>query len=295
MKQLRFVNDLVFKYIFGNEKNKKILISLLNAILKLENKNKIEKITFLNSFNLREFKDDKSTILDIKAKDETGKFYNIEMQVIPEPYYIERVLYYYSKLYGKQLKRKDKYYKLKKTISISILDRAILNNEKSIHNIYKLLNIESYKELSDHFEFHFIELSKFKIEKPKKLQTTFEKWLHVLKFESKYMEELMELPETLKNEEGIEMAIEALRYANSDEYLREIVEAREKAEHDLATRLGVSKIEGFKEGIKKGVNKGIKKEKLETAKKLLKLEVPIDIIIQSTGLTEEKIKELSNF
>jgi predicted transposase/invertase (TIGR01784 family) len=282
MKHLRFVNDLVFKYIFGNEKNKKILISLLNVILKLETGSKIKNITFLDTFNLKEFRDDKSTILDIKAKDETGKFYNIEMQVIPESYYIERVLYYYSKLYSKQLKRGDKYYKLQKTISISILDRSILIKEKDIHNIYKLLNLKSYKELSDHFEFHFIELSKFNIEKPKKLQTAFEKWLHVLKFEKKYMGENMEIPENLKSEEGIEMAIKALRYANSDEYLREIVEAREKAEHDLATRIGVSRLEGIKEG------------KLETARKMLSKGMEISLISELTELSIEEIEGVNN-
>ena len=94
----------------------------------------------------------------------------------------------------------------------------------------------------------------------------------------------MELPENLKNEEGIEMAIEALRYANSDEYLREIVEARDKVEHDIATRIGVGKREGIKEGEKK--------EKLKTAKKLFNLNVSIEIISKSTGLSIDEINKL---
>ena len=53
-------NDLIFKFVFGYEKNERILIALLNAILGLEGAEKIVKLTFLNTFNLQEYMDDLS-------------------------------------------------------------------------------------------------------------------------------------------------------------------------------------------------------------------------------------------
>ena len=54
-------NDIIFKIVFGYEKNEKILISLLNAILNLDGDDKIKKVTFLNTLNIKEYLNDKLT------------------------------------------------------------------------------------------------------------------------------------------------------------------------------------------------------------------------------------------
>lgn len=51
--------------------------------------------------------EDKFSILDVKATDEQGKLYNIEMQIINQVYYCQRALYYWSKLYTSQLAQGD--------------------------------------------------------------------------------------------------------------------------------------------------------------------------------------------
>ena len=102
-------NDVIFKYIFGYEKNERILIALLNAILGLEGKEKIVKLTFLNTFNLQEYLKDKLSTLDVKAEDNTGRRVNIEMQVEPDKAYISRVIYYHDKLFTSQLKKAEPY------------------------------------------------------------------------------------------------------------------------------------------------------------------------------------------
>ncbi len=65
-------NDVIFKTVFGYEKNEKLLISLLNAILNLTGNEKIVKLTFLNTFNIKEYLNDKLTSLDVKVEDGTG-------------------------------------------------------------------------------------------------------------------------------------------------------------------------------------------------------------------------------
>ena len=54
--------------------------------------------------------------------------------------------------------------------------------------------------------------------------------------------------------------------------------------------------EGFEKGVEHGIEQGIeegsKKQKLITAKELLKNNIPIDIIVKSTGLTKNEINNI---
>ena len=281
-------DDVIFKYVFGYEKNERILIALLNAILGLEGEEKIVKLTFLNTFNLQEYIKDKLSTLDVKAEDNTGRRVNIEMQVEPDKAYISRVIYYHDKLYTTQLQKAEPYEKLHKTISISILDFILLKEERELHNIYRYLNVKSKRELTDVKELHFIELPKFKKDKPKKLQSRFERWLHVLKFGEIYAEDIDNLPEELKQEEEIVMALQEMVRASNDETVRQILEMRSKARHEEASRLFQAKQAGKEEGIKEGEEK----RNIEIAKNLLKLNFPVEAISQATGLTAGEIEKL---
>ena len=50
---------------------------------------------------------------------------------------------------------------------------------------------------------------------------------------------------------------------------------------------------GEERGVKIGEERGIRKEKIETAGRLLKRGVDIDIIADATGLSKKEIKELA--
>ena len=76
---IRPINDFAFKKTFGSPGNKLVLISLLNAILGLPKP--IFDVTIENPYNRQDFQDDKLSILDIKAVDETGAIYDVEMQL----------------------------------------------------------------------------------------------------------------------------------------------------------------------------------------------------------------------
>ena len=54
------------------------------------------------------------------------------------------------------------------------------------------------------------------------------------------------------------------------------------------------KEDAYQTGIEEGIEKGSKQQKLITAKELLKNNIPIDIIIKSTGLTENEINSTKN-
>jgi len=107
-------NDIIFKYVFGHEKNEMILKGLLNEVLGLRGNRRLKSLSFLTTVNLREFLNDKLSQLDVSVEDRRGKRYNIEMQVRYENYYIARAIYYHDKLYTGRLKDGTSFKKLKK-------------------------------------------------------------------------------------------------------------------------------------------------------------------------------------
>ncbi len=272
-KTYTFLNDFVFKYAFGREKNERLLICLLNALLQLENEDRIQELQILNPFNLKEFADSKLSIVDVKAVDGRKRRYNIEIQVNPQAWFIPRALYYLGKLYTDQISEGEAFSSLNKATSISILEFTLFPNNPELQNMFRFKNARTHEELTDALEVHFLELPKFGKEKPRQLRTPFERWLHILKFGTRYGID-RQLPAELSNEEGVDMAIAELQKVNSDREMRQLIEAREKARHDEATRFADAELRGrvlgLAEGIEKGLKEGVKKGLQEGIEKGLK-------------------------
>ena len=74
--------DFVFKRIFGNENNPRILISFLNAVIKP--KDLIQSVQIMNNDIDKESIEDKFSRLDIKAKTNKNELINIEIQIKDE-------------------------------------------------------------------------------------------------------------------------------------------------------------------------------------------------------------------
>src|SRR5271157_2134843 len=99
---IRPINDFAFKRTFGTPENKLALISLLNAIL--DTKPPIADVTIENPYNLQDFAEDKLSILDVKAIDQSGSVYDIEMQLSIFEGLIQRIVFYGCELYAGQLR-----------------------------------------------------------------------------------------------------------------------------------------------------------------------------------------------
>ncbi|MCE7874843.1 hypothetical protein DYH09_31365, partial [bacterium CPR1] len=147
---------------------------------------------------------------------------------------------------------------------------------------------------------HYIELSKFKQAKPRRLRTPFEKWLHVLRFGELYQTGLEDVPETLKKEEGIERTLEAMRRAYASDEVRELIELREKARHDWASQLERAEARGEARGRAKGEATGEARGRakgeataMETvARKLLASGTPVEAVHELTGMAFEELQRL---
>ena len=82
----------------------------------------VSDVKLLNPYNPKNFKNDKLSILDIKAEGMDGKKFNIEVQIVDEADYDKRALYYWGKLYTEQLQSGNDYSQLSKAIGIHILN-----------------------------------------------------------------------------------------------------------------------------------------------------------------------------
>lgn len=117
-KLLQPKNDFVFQSLFS-EKNKKITKEFVSALLN----EKIENMTINNTKELfREYPDDKLGILDLEADVNGREKVDIEVQMVKKEDFIERLLFYFSKLYAMQIGRGDEYNISKRVVLIAIID-----------------------------------------------------------------------------------------------------------------------------------------------------------------------------
>ncbi len=276
MERISPLVDFAFKKLFGIEENKDILIELINSIV--SEKDVVSDITIENPYNEKNFKNDKKSILDIKAKcKQSGKWYNIEMQFMNQDYYDVRALYYWSRMYNYQLSNGINYDNLKKTIAINFLNFNCLDEEK-YHNVYGLLNLETKNEYpADHLEIHFVELKKYHNE----LSSLLDKWVQFLNNATKYS--VQNLPQELRIP-AILKATDALEHINFTAEERETYEARLKWLRDEEMALKKAKREGLEEGMQKAT--------INIVKQMLNSGLEISMIQKITGLSQLKIQQI---
>src|SRR6266481_5834947 len=131
--------DYAFKHLFGRETSRPILIDVLDSVLQPPAGRHIQELELLNPFNPKEALDDKLSILDIKARDQSGRQFNIEMQLLAYRYYEKRILYYASKLHQQQMHEGQDYLTLQPTLSISFLNHVHFPQVGDYHLHFRLL------------------------------------------------------------------------------------------------------------------------------------------------------------
>ena len=279
------LSDIVFKALFGREekRSKIILIDFLNSILRFKGENKITEITHLNPFNIKEFKGDKGSVLDLKVKTKEDERINIEVQVNNEDDFRKRSLYYWAKMYGETISESEAYLTLKKSIVINIMDFIIIGETDRYHTEYKILEKEEHFPLIDDLSIHYIELPKFDDKKDIEYMEAMELWLtFIKKIDEPETEDL--IAQLIERSETVKMAKDMLEEISADERLRQQHYAREKARLDAISRVKYAEI--------KAMEKGMEKEKIKIAKKLIRMNMSLNQIKEITNLNEEQIKSL---
>ncbi|WP_117168685.1 Rpn family recombination-promoting nuclease/putative transposase [Paraliobacillus sediminis] len=156
--------DCTFKKIFaGNQAEKKVvLIAFLNALLE-------EKITAIVTINLPE---NKLSIMDLKVKTACDAYIDVEIHVRNVEHYRNRSLYYKSTLISEKIAEGETYYKLKKCISINVLNFNLLQETEAYHTVFK-----ETRSIGD-IEIHYLEMQKLLGQEP---LTPLAEWLYFIR------------------------------------------------------------------------------------------------------------------
>ena len=279
--RLPLTDDYIFKRVFAFEGNESVLKDLLEAILRKNIKN----VTIKNPEIIPYEREDKRGLLDIKAETDDGTVLDIEMQMEDKKNIEERGTLYLANMITSQLQVGDDYTTLKKSIVIFITNYNFLKRN-SYHSIGKIKFDKTLKEeyvdmgyktedeeASKYIEFHYIELPKYK----KKTQSEFTKldqWMCV--FTNRKGE--MMLAE--KENKEIKKAMNTLDYISAD--------PRERERHNSIIMAEYNRLTSEQNFFEAGKEEGI----IETAKEMLKEDIPIETIEKVTKLSREEIEKL---
>lgn len=185
---------------------------------------------------------DKLGIVDLVAKINNNEICNVEMQIAKQDTIVERLLFYWSKLYSRQIKSGNDYSVLQKTIVILIANFEI-NFLKNLEYFTKWKIIEEKHRstiLTDKFEICIIELPKVNMHKDKNNELL--DWLFFL-----MNPKSNRVVEKMKVNKELKAAQEKLEEISNNEQLEQLAWWRYKAILEENTARSEGKIEGRKE------------------------------------------------
>ena len=237
--------DVIFKCLFGNKENEKITKSFLEDVIGDE----IESITTDCKLELqRNSAKDKKMEADIIAKDNQLRKYIIEMQRKVYDYLPDRFIGYLARAYIADIKVKEDYDTLTRTVMVIIMEENFANikNIEKYHTIWNIRE-QDYPEkiLSKKLEIHILELEKYK--KQKKKTGQIDPWLEF--FINPYGEEVINMARTY---EELRAAVEQLNMLEADEEVRRLADAEAWARYDKIHQEAETKAKARAEGLSEG-------------------------------------------
>ena len=222
--------DIVFKYLLGSRESTPLLTEFINAVEKDSGFPEIEEVTIENPFNEKTFLDDKLSIIDVRARDKEGKWYNIEVQLQGQKHFPERALYYWARTYSRQLEEKSRYHTLDSVVSINLLNFICFPQTADWHNCFLLKEQDNADLILTLDEvLHFIEIKKVK----DKTETELSQWVYLLTHLGKEDHMMKVLSEKNKTFRDVKKRYDEF---TADEHARAAALAREMFLLDQNTR-----------------------------------------------------------
>lgn len=286
---MRYLNpkaDLTFKRVFGEHPD--LVKSFLNALLPLEPEENITDIEYLPSEMVPENPLRKNSIVDVRCKDNKGRYFIVEMQMIWSPEFKQRVLFNASKAYVRQMDSGEKYDLLQPVYSLNLVNDIFEPELEEYYHYYRLVHMQYSERVINGLQLVFVELPKFTPHtySEKKMQIL---WLRYL---TEIDEKTREVPEELLQNPEIKKAVTVLE---ESAFTPEQLLGYEKFWDIISvekTLVSSAERKGKEEGKKEGIEEGKKEEKLLIASNAKKQGLSPDMISSLTGLSIEEIDRL---
>jgi len=278
------LTDFGFKFLFGSEPSKELLIDFLNELFK--GKKVITDLTYNKNEHSGPIAESRKMIFDLTCTAQDGEQFIIEMQRIRQQHFKDRSVYCCSRLIHDQApKGKDWDYSLKEVYFIGIMDFVLEDSDPAeclhyVHLSYEKTGKEFYKKLG----LIFIEIPKF-TKTEKELKTGVDKWLFVLK----NMSRLKKIPVILNTKIFLKLfniaAVSNLTKEDYMKYEKDLMASwdeyaiKKTIEHDH--RMAIEK--GREEGREEGKAEGREEGKAEVVRNL----------ITKLGLTDKQASDVA--
>ena len=304
--------DFMFKRLFGSEANKDVLIGFLNMILEDV---QIKDVKFIPTEHYGLTKEDRKCVFDISCECTDGRALIIEMQKGYQKHFRKRAVFYTSYPINAQgRKAREEYirdhgckddgeefkwdYNLQPVTVVAILNFSFEHDRgwpsDRYHSSYRLREDVTGEEMTDVIRYVFLELVRFK-KSISELETTFDKWMYLLR----HMHKMTEIPEEFQEPEFKRLFLlaeignftpdEMAQYLKSLENMSDYYNIIDSAA-ELAEKRG--REVGMAEGIVIGREEGREEEKLTAARNFKRLGVALSTIAEATGLSLEVIEGL---
>ena len=309
--------DLTFKKVFGEHPD--LVISLLNALLPLKRGEEIESVEYLTPELVPENPLRKFSIVDVRCKDNRGRQFIVEMQMVWSREFEQRVMFNSAKAYVRQLDSKEQYHLIEPVYSLNIVNDIFHKDIPEYYHYYRMVHEKHSDKVIDGLHLVFVELPKFTPTTitEKKMQVLWLRYLTEIEERTKEVpQELLENPEINKAltivEESAYSDAQMLAYDKFWDIIRTErtfynsahregfkegrdagIEAGLKEGMEKGMEKGMKKgmEKGMEKGMKKGMEKGMEKEKVETINRLKANGFDIATIAIATGMSEYDIRQ----
>ena len=319
MKYLDPKADLTFKKVFGEHPD--LVKSLLNALLPFKTPDEyIVDIEYLPSEMVPDTPFKKNSIVDVRCRDQRGRLFIVEMQMLWSSAFMQRVLFNASKAYVRQLGGAEKYELLQPVYSLNLVDDVFMPDVEKYYHDYRIVHMEHSDKVIEGLRFIFVELPKFTPHTytEKKMQALWLRFLTEIDGRTREIpQELLDNPEIKKAVDQIEQsAFNDAQLLGYDEFWDAVRVEKTLVSDALKEGMEKGLAEGMEKGMEKGMKKGMEKgmaegraeglvegqakgraegernKQIEIARKMKQAGMDAETIARLTGLVTDEIDAL---
>lgn len=281
--------DWAIKRLLRKKADFKVLEGFLSVLLKKE----VKVESLLESESNRESANNKMVVVDVLCKLNNGDLVIIEVQFFHQADYFQRMLYGVSKVLAEHLKTGEKYEKVKKVISVSLVYFNLGHGNDYLYHgqtVFTGMNVGDELELSalqkqayakvspqELFpEYYLIKINNFNDVS----RSPLEDWVYYFKNS--------ELPASC-DKKILSLLSEQLKYKAMNAKEKQEYERFNKSKRIWDSTIDTAFMEGVEKGIQKGIKKGIEKSKIETVVLAFKNGADVSFISKVVSLTEDEV------
>jgi predicted transposase/invertase (TIGR01784 family) len=216
---------IVFQAVFADPSHEAIRVDFLSAVLGLD----LREARVLSPFGLAGDEADKAVVIDVLARDDQGRTYQIEMQRRSDAGLPQRMLCGWSRLYTRGLARGAPYSSLKPVIGVWICERDLFADDPRPQLRFEVREAGDGRRLHDDLRIEVLQLRRWAAARDALLPTPAGRWFWF--FNEAAGAEIM--PEAVVHP-ALEEAMGVLKTFRADDELAFRYRRREAYEREMA-------------------------------------------------------------